>query len=328
MKPQNTTKLGTVYVRGYLTCEKSIKINELLQRQIMNFRSIISPLVVCLCANVFSQENRNDEVLAMSYERIDHRGFFVKLNQLNAYTSWNPDTETFPLSLGKEARNTLAFFANGGITNQIDINEITISRIFVPNELANRNEKMTSFYTNQWGVGFQALLQFSNFSNVFSVVLLNGTRAIERTTNPSSESDTNLKTSETNTSHSFKDLKAEPGTNQLSKNPLQELFQADFEIPRIQWDPSYQEFPLDLALQARRAKAFLSDQKAIKMERLSLLGVTMMIYVPLESIRVKGLRQFDNRYHWFVKFTYEEQGTDFITIHDVYMLLDGRFLQN
>lgn len=250
--------------------------------------------------------------------------FFVQSTQLTQKTTWQPGTQLFPLELDSAARDARSVLAGRtGETNAIDLSEITIRRLVLP-----QNVQGVPGRNDQWFVFFRFLVQQQPDPQARCVVmLLDGSLAREIVGSfreiglPGSSV---IDRSRLSAVHSGQVGEPSSQRNLMKgESAGQKIERSDFVIPQTQWEPYHEKFPLDLSSQVASTARWLLklvDRPAFSPQ---LTEISIQNFVPFAAINSHGLDLLKNRSHWLVEFKYESQSITFAAFE----LLDGRLIQ-
>lgn len=242
--------------------------------------------------------------------------FYASWNQLVLDKKWLPGETPFPLDLSSGSERAKQSLAQARqITNRLNLQRISLRRLWVPHRMTEVHGMKSADFTNQWSVRHSFLRQDTlpyivREESVFT--LMDGSFAEERLE------------SKVARDIRFSPKQFESFTNHSSV-PLVKVSRGDFAIPKIQWNPVSERFPLDLNQAVIRAKDRLIQTESIKPEALVLESICIEFYIPFESIKAKGLNYFDNQNHWWVVFYFSSSAGRRIE-HAVHMQLDSTIL--
>jgi hypothetical protein len=286
-------------------------------------------LTLALIASAHGQETSRSEdksifVIGMvsapsPTERWD---YFVTPQQFKENPAWDPNTEPFPLYLGSEvARAQRLLEEKNNLADHLQLSHIEITRF--PVQVAS----------NKWFITLQFLKKDEPDLRQFATILLmNGSYAEQRHSFVSA-SEERIFSDEQATARAVWDKPKRPTHLQQRESnpeqklrPSQKLDEPDFEIPKIQWEPTKGNFPLDLSKKGRDARDYLIGNGSLSNPSAALQAISIWQFLPLGAITAKKVNLSDHTGHWYAKFQFWEKPDDQNTWRDVYFLLDDRLL--
>lgn len=289
-------------------------------------------MVLLLSASVLIGQDRFDNqehIILRTYSKIkfgkqvgERAVAFVGINDVEKDKQWIPGSMPLPIELGaasEQARQHL--IRVNGITNRLELEQVWLLRLRVPDRFANAHGTSTDVFTNNWFVTFSFLPQDLpypvNPDGLSVLTLLDGV--------PAKESDAlSVVTRAGRDDHPVQSsgMGFQSSTN-LSSAAMNRIRRGEFELPKVQWQPMTERFPLDLSKHAIRAKDIVESKEDGKSWQLD--SVCIEHYLGLEAIRSKGAYYSDNRNHWWIVFYYTK-GFGRPIERAVHMQLDGTIL--
>lgn len=263
--------------------------------------------------------------------------YFVPIEALPCAASWRPQEDPFPEDLGRLVTLAVKHLAEsqqlGGPreATKFLVQSIRISRLHLNHKDIGPTGPSEAQLTDQWIVSVtfygRAATDFVSSSSIPHknvVMLLDGTYATERaqTFRRPQWANTN-QTALINSNYAKSSRKLETGSGALSNDPLSETMRADFAIPRVQWNPITERFPLDLNEQCRRARSALSGEPGFTQD-ITLSEVHLSPFIPGPPHIGAAYAEVDNQHHWVMVFTY---GSRPQRVFEAYLLMDGRVLE-
>jgi hypothetical protein len=243
---------------------------------------------------------------------------------------WDPEKESLPIDLRAEAPRAWSMVATQMLAEgNPDLVIIDLRRFGIPERIIERSGRSRTDFTNQW----VALLTFATSPPRFScktmAVFLDGTYAIEREADPGDvghgvQVPPLVKTGGRDRSRAETRDEGEPNAAPVAVvDPQRKLQESDFTIPRVQWNPQTEPFPLDLRTESVRARALLAEASPEGGASFFLWEILMTKFAPAGAIDAQKLSPLDHRFHWLVVFRFHGSASLTIRPWEVYMLLDG-----
>jgi hypothetical protein len=256
--------------------------------------------------------------------------YFFRWSELPSKVSWKPTSEEFPQNLQTAAAAASSFLKSEmRVTNRMNLGQIRIRRLQLSQPLLEAHGKRPEDFAAQWLVAFTFVLQPEGPERTV-VSLLDGSYATER---PGATGNSKAKLAprqrgEAQPSSDRKEsaYRASRTDSAPPKNPYKEIHSQDFELPKVQWNPLVEGFPLSLKPEIQRARAHLTEKRSVPEDALSLEGISLEEFWPTEAALARNLNLLENMHHWLVVFQFCERAAVPYG-HCVYMLLDGRILQ-
>jgi len=293
------------------------------------------------------------------YEYISAAGeelsFYTRAELLISCPTWNPDHGHFPLGLRKESEAARSHIRSTQKAQYpIEINDVAIYPIGRPIISNGGQLRAGPEFTNHWFVRFRLYEKRPTVSatdqSTFAIMLLNGhivsakarvrddaarslpptNYAISNSVIPLGEAKSKLVFGATNDlAIANGHLEGEATETQPSSHgssPMHFTAEPDFKLPEVQWDPFVEDLPVDLSLQQRLAKAYVSKMTQTDVAKMQLKSIHLDNFVPSEAVRAQHLDMSSHLRHWAIVFSFgsEENGTR--KNASVWMLLDGRVL--
>jgi hypothetical protein len=260
--------------------------------------------------------------------------YTVPASELPCSVTWNAETDPFPQELSNFVTRASSFLGQshqlGGThrATTFGIDDILIKGIEFTSHTMEMIGKDESGFTNQWFVAITFygadpvdLGAANPFARKHIVMLLDGTCAKEE-----KEQSPRPKWSITNGSpaQSISNISNQVSAHSLARDPdpYGKRSHPNFPICEVQWDPFTQPFPLDLRVQATRAKEYLLSVPDLP-QGLTLNEIALWRYVPVEALKAANKPTSQHRHHWEVVFWFRN---DRRRGYDVHMLLDTTIL--
>jgi hypothetical protein len=290
--------------------------------------SLLFTILVLVCLDTFADQGARDSVFVVG---LDGLHYFVNWKQISSQPGWLAGQQPFPFRLGQEARRAESYLVERDqLTNHLDLDEVRIHRLLLPAQLVQAHQSNGEVSTNQWFVALTILVQ-PHGPTKHIVMMMDGLYAAEKqrsSYDQSIELSSPLRPLIEQPVDSVTPNRTESQARvALRPHPYEQINSATFAIPGVQWDPSVEEFPLDLSAQVNRAKKYLLADASVAEEALNLTEVYLKSYMPVEAVRANHLEFSHNRHHWLVVFRFSLNTSDLHRGYTVYMLLDGTMLQ-
>lgn len=248
--------------------------------------------------------------------------YTVSAGRLPCKVTWNAETQEFPTALADLVARAQAFLpyarklgTNSPSNTSFRLRGLTLGRF-------------AEEYKDQWFVA--ATFWATDIIDPRSpnplcfkhvVCLLDGTYATEA---PEPKKPDRSVVSATNVRAAVAEPKQGQGPilEVTVTSPYQRVREPEFEIPKVQWDPLRQAFPLDLSTVVRRGREHLRGQVGIT-DDLAASEIHLRPYLPAGAIEAAHQSRDAHGNHWLVRIVYRSAQA---LPCDVFFLLDGRIL--
>jgi hypothetical protein len=267
--------------------------------------------------------------------------FSVPGSNWSAQASWQPETGALSLDLRNSTLRAVDALRGRGCTNEVQLASIWINRLWLPPMLLTAHGLDSVLWTNRWSVSY---LFYERPDSRMSgpverrgkpqplavVMLLDGTLATESTNSLTERSRIGRPPMSSPGESAVRGDRAagasssEVGIQDLTRTS--DVDRATFDLPRLQWRPEADAFPVSLSNALFGARKLLVSEGVDNGRELLVTEIVISRFQPNAAIESKRERWSDHENHWRLGFRFGVGPTVQPHDYDVSMTLEGRYL--